>query len=98
MEDPISNLISIYLLLDQFVTGLYENFCTIISSRYLFRTKSRNGSVGIALCYGLDGRGSRARFRGGGAGNFSLHHRVQNGSGAHLVTYPMGTGCSFRGG
>jgi len=25
------------------------------------------------------------------AGNFSLHHRVQNGSGAHIASYPMGT-------
>jgi hypothetical protein len=25
------------------------------------------------------------------AGNFSLHHRVQNGSGAHPASYPMGT-------
>jgi hypothetical protein len=25
------------------------------------------------------------------AGNFSLHHRVQNGSGAHTASYPMGT-------
>jgi hypothetical protein len=24
-----------------------------------------------------------------GAGNFSLHHRVQNGSGAHPASYPM---------
>jgi hypothetical protein len=29
--------------------------------------------------------------RGGGAGNSSVHHRVQNGSGAHTVSYPMGT-------
>jgi hypothetical protein len=27
-----------------------------------------------------------------GAGNFSLHHRVQNGSGAHPASYPMDTG------
>jgi hypothetical protein len=32
-----------------------------------------------------------------GAGNFSLHHRVQNGSGAHLASYPMGTRGSFPG-
>jgi hypothetical protein len=51
----------------------------------------RNSSVGIALGYGLDDRGYRVRFLGGGAGNFSLHHRVQNGSGAHPGSYPMGT-------
>jgi hypothetical protein len=33
--------------------------------------KSRDSSVGIALDYGLDGRGSRVRFPAG-AGNFSL--------------------------
>jgi len=32
-----------------------------------------------------------------GAGNFSLHHRVQNGSGAHPAPYPMGTRGSFPG-
>jgi hypothetical protein len=37
-------------------------------------------SIGIALGYGQDDRGSRVRFPAG-AGNFSLHHRVQNGSG-----------------
>jgi hypothetical protein len=52
--------------------------------------KSRDGSVGIALGYGLDDRGSRVRFPAE-AGNFSLHHRVQNGSGAHPASYPMGT-------
>jgi hypothetical protein len=31
-------------------------------------------------------------------GNFSLHHRVQNGSGAHPASYPMGTKGSFPGG
>jgi hypothetical protein len=60
------------------------------------RCKSRDSSVGIALGYGLDDRGSRDRFPAG-AGNFSLHHRVQNGSGAHPASYPMGTrGCFLR--
>jgi hypothetical protein len=39
-------------------------------------------TTGIALGYGLDDRGSRVRFPAR-IGNFSLHHRVQNGSGAH---------------
>jgi hypothetical protein len=59
--------------------------------------KSRDSSVGIALGYGPDDRGSRVRFPAG-AGNFSLHHSVQNGSGAHPASYPMGTGVSFPGG
>jgi len=31
------------------------------------------------------------------AGNFSLHHRVQNGSGDHPASYPMGTGALCLG-
>jgi hypothetical protein len=50
----------------------------------------------MALGYGLDDRGSRVRFLAGD-GNFSLHHRVQNGSGAHPAYYPMGTRGSFLG-
>jgi hypothetical protein len=52
--------------------------------------QSRDSSVGIALGYGLDDRGSRVRLPAG-AGNFSFHHRVQNGSGAHPASYPMST-------
>jgi hypothetical protein len=33
-----------------------------------------------------------------GAGNFSLHHRVQTGSGAHPASYPVVTKGSFPGG
>jgi hypothetical protein len=51
---------------------------------------SRDSSVGIALGYGLDDRDSKVRFPAG-AGNFSLHHRVQNGSGSYPSSYPMGT-------
>jgi hypothetical protein len=57
----------------------------------------RESSVGIALGYGLVERGSRVRFPAG-AGNFSLHYRVQNGSGALPAFYPMGTRGSFPGG
>jgi hypothetical protein len=38
-------------------------------------TQSRDSSVGIALGYGMDDRGSSVRFPAG-AGNFSLHHRL----------------------
>jgi hypothetical protein len=62
----------------------------------LWWMKSRDSSVGIALGYGLDDRGSRVRFPAG-AGNFCLHHRVQNGSGAHPTSYRMGTRGFFPG-
>jgi hypothetical protein len=58
--------------------------------------RSPDGSVGVALDYGLDDRGSRFRFPAG-TGNLSLHHRIQNGSGAHPASYPVGTGGSFPG-
>jgi hypothetical protein len=54
-----------------------------------------NSSVGIDLSYRLDVWGSRVRFP---AGDFSPHHRVQNSSGSHPASYPMGTGVSFSKG
>jgi hypothetical protein len=59
-----------------------------------FCTHNNSSSVGIALGYGLNDRGFRVPFPAG-AGNFSLHHRVQNGSGAHPASCPMGTRGSF---
>jgi hypothetical protein len=47
--------------------------------------------------YGLDDRDSRVRLPAG-AGNFFLHHRVHNGSGAHPASYPMGIKGYFPGG
>jgi hypothetical protein len=44
--------------------------------------ESRDGSVGIVLGDRLEDRGFRVQFPAW-AGNFSLHQRVQNGSGAH---------------
>jgi hypothetical protein len=51
-----------------------------------------------AQCYsaGLLAEWSRVRVLGG-AGNFSLHHSVQTGSGFHQASYPMGTRASFLG-
>jgi hypothetical protein len=63
---------------------------------FINQLKSRDSSVGIALGYGLDDRGSGVRFPAGD-GNFSLHHRVQNGSGTHPASYPMDTRGSFSG-
>jgi hypothetical protein len=45
----------------------------------------------------MDDRGSRVRFPAG-AGNFSLHQRIENGSGTHAASRPMGTRGSFPGG
>jgi hypothetical protein len=70
-------------------------YCLLILILPIFMKKSRDSSVGIALCYGLDDRGSRVRFPAGVA-NFFLYHRIQNGSGIHPV-YRMGTRGSFPG-
>jgi hypothetical protein len=61
------------------------------------KVKSCDSSVGIVLGYRLDDRGSRVGFPAG-AGNFSLHHLVQKGSGVHPASYPMGTEGFFPGG
>jgi hypothetical protein len=58
--------------------------------------KSRDSSVGIVLGYGLDDWSSRVQFPVG-VGNFSLHHCIQNDSGAHPASYPMGNRDSFPG-
>jgi hypothetical protein len=71
--------------------------CTHLFLNYTGTVKSRYSSIGIATGYELDDRGSRISFPAG-AGNFSLHHRIQNGSGAHPTSYPMDTGVSFLGG
>jgi hypothetical protein len=63
----------------------------LISDSYSY---SRDGSVSIALGYGLDVRGSRVQFPAE-AGNFSFHNRVQNGSEAHPASYSVGTRGSF---
>jgi hypothetical protein len=52
----------------------------IICTLNLTKLKNRNSSVGIATQYGLDDRMIGVRFPEG-AGNFSLRHRVQTGSG-----------------
>jgi hypothetical protein len=48
----------------------------------------------LRLGYGLDDQGSGVRFPAG-AGNISFQHRVQKGSGAYAVSYPLGTGKHF---
>jgi hypothetical protein len=53
--------------------------------------------VNKIMVYELDDRGSRVRSPAGAA-NSSLHHRVQNDSRAHPVSYPIGTRGSFPGG
>jgi hypothetical protein len=57
------------------------------------------GGSGIAQSYSA---GLRAGWSGvwipAGAGNFSLHHRVQTGSEAYPTSYPMSNRGSFPGG
>jgi hypothetical protein len=58
----------------------FSNVVCLFLSLFVKLSLSHDKSVGIALGYGLDDQGSRVRFPVG-AGNFSLHHRVQNGLG-----------------
>jgi hypothetical protein len=80
------------------IISIMQSFPHALNYKRLYQTfRSRDSSVGIALGYGLDDLGSRVRFPAE-AGNFSLHHRVQNGSGAYPASYPMGTRGSCPGG
>jgi hypothetical protein len=50
----------------------------------------------IAQWHGAGPRAGWSGFRApAGAGNFSLHHRIQTDSGAHSASYPIGTRDSF---
>jgi hypothetical protein len=69
---------------------------TYILDSAFISTSSNWKWIGIALGYGLDNRGSRVRIPAE-SGNFSLHHRVQNGSGAHSASYAVGTRGFFLG-
>jgi hypothetical protein len=51
--------------------------------------------AGIAQWYRAGMMGVRVPA---GAGNFTLHRRVQTGSGAHATSYTMGTRGCFPGG
>jgi hypothetical protein len=81
--------------------GLLPTVCNLVvhptASGDAATTTTTDSSVGIALGYRLNNRGSRIPFPAG-AGNFSLHHRVQNGSGAHPASYTMGIWGSFSAG
>jgi hypothetical protein len=61
------------------------------------KIRSRDSVVSIATGYGLDDRGVGVRVPVESR-IFSLLHVLQNDSGAHPASYPMGTGGSFPGG
>jgi hypothetical protein len=85
--------ISRYRPLPAAATSLQQFLCTMCekikigTETYLIISEHRRGSL-PAL--------TRVRFPAG-AGNFSLHYRIQSGSGAHPTSYPMGTRGSFPG-
>jgi hypothetical protein len=66
--------------------GLLGSCNNIISERSILVVDS---SVGIAMSYELDGRGSIP------CRDFSLLHSLQTGPGTHSFLYPMSTGASF---
>jgi hypothetical protein len=78
------------LELKEHVTFLEEEF----KENFLFSSVLRFRAIFPRRV--LDDRSCRFRFPAG-ARNFSLHHCVQNGSGVHPASYPMGTRGSFPG-
>jgi hypothetical protein len=79
------------------VRNAYDILFGNLERKRLLRRLRRRWENNIRMeGYGLEDRGSRVRFPAG-TGNFSLHHRVQTGSGAHPASYPMGKRGSFPG-
>jgi hypothetical protein len=74
--------------------------CILISrhqnARQNHKLLTANNSFQNVTKFKYLGLQSRVRFPAG-AGNFSLFHRVQNSSGAHPASYPMGTRGSSPG-
>jgi hypothetical protein len=81
---PTATPFSVFVSL--ITSGVYPTLYRYCISGQSVQRWARGWTVGVL---GFDSRG---------AGNFSLHHRVQNGSGAHPASYPMGTRSSFPGG
>jgi hypothetical protein len=73
--------------------------CLIQHVLLLFLLPILRGGVGITQRYSA---GLRAGWSGvqfpAGVENFTLHHRVQIGSGPHPASYPVGTRGCFSGG
>jgi hypothetical protein len=72
---------------------------SVVASEYIFCIASLSGSRDRAVGmtgYGLDDGGVGVRVPV--VSRISVLHVVQNGSGVHPASYPMGTGGSFYGG
>jgi hypothetical protein len=102
MFEPGTFRASLPVVISEVNLSPYQPHCSTGQSfrdilKYHNIRKSCDSSVCIVLGYGLDDQSSRVWFPAG-AGNFSLRHRVQNGSGAHPASYTMCTRGSFPGG
>jgi len=86
---------SYFIFLDPiiFLHSLFSDMCNLYSSKL----KKQIFNVCLLMFSGLDDWGSRVQFSVG-RGDFSLHYCVQNGSGAHPASYPIGSRGSFPGG
>jgi hypothetical protein len=75
----------------------HANYNTLTRSKPIINEEATHIlEARIAQWYSAEVRAGWSRVRvPAGAGNFSLHHRVQNGSGAHPVSYAVGTRGSF---
>jgi hypothetical protein len=72
---------------------------SIIDINHITKAYSVKSGTRIAQWYSAGIRAGRSGVQVlARAGNFSLHHHVQTGSGAHPASYPMDTRGSFPGG
>jgi hypothetical protein len=80
-------------------TGAYPESFKFISHCDTHFSKAYFDGVGISQWYSAGLRAEQSGVRVPvGARNFSVHHRVQNGSGTHPASYTIWTRGSFPGG
>jgi hypothetical protein len=91
-------LLNPYIFLNSLFPNTF-NLCSFLITRGYTSYKFRTVKIIVSQWYsaGLRAGWSGARVPAG-AGNFSLHHRVQTGSQAHPASYPVGIRDSYPGG
>jgi hypothetical protein len=93
-----NKLLSVYLVIKQFVSCI-GFLCLVLDLSMSSQHSLQPCPFRIQwnLVSFTPYRGSRVQFPAG-AGNFSLHHCIQNSSGAHPASYPVGTRDFLPGG
>jgi hypothetical protein len=102
--EPCSLNLPVCILITPFIATYWSDLLTVTEfvynfQEYGFNEKYENIMSRVTQWYSAGLRDGCSGVRvPAGAGNFSLHHRVQTGSGTHAASCPMSTWGSFAGG